>query len=146
MPTANIPVILQKIAKWDGIDLENIPQKSTVELMTRELGAIAELQAAETIMANNTVTVGFDALTQEGTYVNEIHFTTEKDCVSAAVDELAGGTSEDYCNHICQTEFSIFKCDIHAGLYHSNIELFILITVMQTLLLFTFASLQDYFF
>ena len=70
VPTANIPVILQKIAKRDGIDLENIPQRSTVELMARELGAIAELQAAETILANNNVTVGFNATTQEGTHVN----------------------------------------------------------------------------
>ncbi|KAK6168188.1 hypothetical protein SNE40_022065 [Patella caerulea] len=71
--------------------------------MARELGAISELQAAETILANNDVTVGFDATTQEGTHINEIHFTTAKDCVSSAVDELPGGTAEDYSNHICQS-------------------------------------------
>ena len=27
--------------------------------------------------------------------------------MSAAVDELAGGTSEDYCNYICQTVDSL---------------------------------------
>ncbi|XP_029113602.1 uncharacterized protein LOC114912179 [Scleropages formosus] len=101
--TANIPVVLQSIAKHDGIELKTVPQRSTVELMVQELGVISQLQTAEMILANNNVTLGFDATTQEGTHVNEIHFSTEHDSMSAAVDELAGGTAEDYCNHICQT-------------------------------------------
>ncbi|KAK6186856.1 hypothetical protein SNE40_006122 [Patella caerulea] len=76
--------------------------------MARELGVIAELQAAETLHDNKNVTIGFDATTQEGTHVNSIHFTTEKECVAGAVDELAGGTAEDYANHVwrhqCQLE------------------------------------------
>ncbi|KAG1662454.1 Protein ARV1 [Nymphon striatum] len=71
--------------------------------MARELGAISELQAAETIIDNKNSTLGFDATTQEGTHVNSIHITTPTNCVACAVDELAGGTADDYYRHICDT-------------------------------------------
>ena len=73
--------------------LEAIPHRSTVESMARELALIAHKNS----------TLGFDATTQEGVHVNEIHFTTEKDCYSAAIDELPGGTAEDYSMHIFDT-------------------------------------------
>ena len=72
-------------------------------MMSCELGSISVLQAAETLLENDNVTIGFDATTQEGTHMNEVHFTTATSCVSASVDELPGGTGEDYANHICQT-------------------------------------------
>ena len=75
--------------------------------MARELGAIAELQTADSILHNRNVTLGFDATTQEGIHVNSIHFTTKTDCVDGAVDELPGGTGEDYANHITQTVDSL---------------------------------------
>ena len=75
--------------------------------MARELGSIAELQTADSILHNRNVTLGFDATTQEGIHVNSIHFTTKTDCVDAAVDELPGGTGEDYANHITQTVDSL---------------------------------------
>ncbi len=56
IPTENIP-------KFTKQSLIHIPQRSTVELMARELGAIAELQTAETILGNVNTTIGFDATT-----------------------------------------------------------------------------------
>jgi len=35
--------------------------------------------------------------------VNSIHFTTKTNCVAAAVNELPGGTTADYANHVIQT-------------------------------------------
>ncbi|XP_041459631.1 uncharacterized protein LOC121411152 [Lytechinus variegatus] len=102
-PTANIPILLEKFHKRNGLDLESVPQRSTVELMARELGAIAELQTAEMIMDTNNLTMGFDATTQEETHINSIHFTSKDKCLAAAVDVLAGGTAEDYATHICST-------------------------------------------
>ena len=68
-------------------------------MIARELGAISELQTAETIIENDNVTRGFDATTQEGVHINSIHFTTEKVCCAASVDELPGGMTTDYSNH-----------------------------------------------
>ena len=66
------------------------PQRSSVELMVRELGAIAELQTAEMIMSTKNLTLGFDATTQEEMHINSIHFTSKTECLAAAVDELPG--------------------------------------------------------
>ena len=100
VPTANIPVLFRQLEKRSGNELQSVPQRSTVELMAREPGAVAELQAAETLLETKDATIGFDATTQEGTHINSIHFTTSKECVAAAIDELPGGTADDYAGHI----------------------------------------------
>ena len=102
-PTASIPIIMKQFNKREGRKDSQNPSRSSVEMMARELGAVAELHTAEMILSNKDSTVGFDATTQEGTHINEVHFTTKSECTSAAVDELAGGTVNDYANHICET-------------------------------------------
>ena len=55
-------------------------------------------------MENPDTTIGFDATTQEGVHINGIHVTfkmVSPSCLVIAVDQLAGGTAEDYENHIC---------------------------------------------
>lgn len=81
--------------------------------MARELGSIATLQAAEIIHTTENVTMGFDATTQEGKHINCIHFTTKDSCICATVDELPGGTAEDYANHICQTVDELAKTYVY---------------------------------
>ena len=46
--------------------MEEVPHCTTVELMARELGAIAELQTAETAFEISNTTFGFDAITRGG--------------------------------------------------------------------------------
>ena len=45
--------------------------------MACELGSITDLQVAEWAI-NNHHTVGFDATTQEGVHINNIHLTSKK--------------------------------------------------------------------
>ena len=71
--------------------------------MTRELGSISDLQAAEAIMANKNTTLGFDATMQEGQHVNSSHVTPENSCYAVAVDEPPGGTAQDHSAHICDS-------------------------------------------
>ena len=47
--------------------------------------------------------MGFDATTQEGVHVNAIHTTTNRECLVVALDQLAGGTSQDYSAHIIKS-------------------------------------------
>ena len=101
VPTCNIPFLLQKIAQYLGVKFLHIPQRKTVEQMARELGSISELQAAEWAFNNNNLTLGFDATTQEGVHINSIHLTSKNKCQVIALDQLPGGTSDDYQNHIC---------------------------------------------
>lgn len=112
-PTANIPRLIQKMSARCGVTLNDVPSRTTVEAMARELGVIAELQTGEMLMENPHSTIGFDATTQEGAHVNEIHFSTKTNCLSAAVDELAGGTAQDYHDHICDTVDRLATVYVH---------------------------------
>ena len=103
VPTKNIPIVISKVAANLGTPAESLPNRSTVEVMARELGVISEIQTAEAILMNKHVTLGFDATTQEGVHINSIHVTTVSSCYVTAVDELPGGTAVDYSHHICQS-------------------------------------------
>ncbi|ROI73357.1 hypothetical protein DPX16_23885 [Anabarilius grahami] len=103
VPTANIHNLITKFGLRFSISLSDVPKRATVEAMTRELGAISDLQTAEALLANTHSTLGFDATTQEGIHLNSIHFTTKENCYVVAVDELPGGSAEDYQIHICDS-------------------------------------------
>lgn len=103
VPTNNIPKLLEKFFNRLGTPLDEVPHRTTVEMMIRELGVISELQTAEIIHANSNLTIGFDATTQEGVHINSIHVTTTSNCYVIAVDQLPGGTAQDYHQHICDS-------------------------------------------
>ena len=46
---------------------------------------ITDLQAAEALISNNHLTLGFDATAQEGVHLNSIHVTTESHCYEALI-------------------------------------------------------------
>ncbi|XP_047126932.1 uncharacterized protein LOC124808016 [Hydra vulgaris] len=100
VPTGNIPILLKKIAQYFGVGLLHIPQCITVEQMARELGCISDMQAAEWAISNTNLTLGFDATTQEGVHINSVHLTSKSKCQVIALDQLPGGTSDDYEKHI----------------------------------------------
>nr|XP_055059726.1 uncharacterized protein LOC129443265 [Misgurnus anguillicaudatus]XP_055059727.1 uncharacterized protein LOC129443265 [Misgurnus anguillicaudatus]XP_055059728.1 uncharacterized protein LOC129443265 [Misgurnus anguillicaudatus]XP_055059729.1 uncharacterized protein LOC129443265 [Misgurnus anguillicaudatus]XP_055059730.1 uncharacterized protein LOC129443265 [Misgurnus anguillicaudatus]XP_055059731.1 uncharacterized protein LOC129443265 [Misgurnus anguillicaudatus]XP_055059732.1 uncharacterize len=103
VPTANIQNLITKFGLRFSICLSDVPKRATVEAMTREMGALSDLQTAEALLANTHTTLGFDATTQEGIHLNSIHFTTKENCYVVAVDELPGGSAEDYQIHICDS-------------------------------------------
>ena len=53
------------------------------------------------LMMNSNLTLGFDATTQEGVHINSVHITSKDDCYVISIDQLPGGTAEDYQHHIC---------------------------------------------
>lgn len=113
VPTISVPEVLGSFAKRIGINLTDIPHRTTVEAMARELGIIADLQTAEKVLANQNCTLGLEATTQEGHHVNSIHVTTETSCLAMAVDELPGGTGEDYHTHTCESIENLAKLQCH---------------------------------
>jgi hypothetical protein len=98
-----------------GKKVDSIPQRTSVEYMARQLGVIAELQTAEALMSDENFTLGFDATTQEGVHMNAIYFTSSSRTYAAAVDELPGGTADDYLGHIIGTIDSLCRtyCSFH---------------------------------
>ena len=71
--------------------------------MSREIGVIALLQVAETIINADVVTLAFDATTIKGSHINQIHFATKPQILTASITELPGGKAEDYVKHITDT-------------------------------------------
>ncbi len=100
VPATNIPHLIKAFGRRMGFDIETVPTRSTDEMMVREMGAISDYEVGEFLTNNDSLTLGFDATTQEGIHVNEIHVTSQKHCLVISLDRLAGGTAEDYALHI----------------------------------------------
>ena len=96
VPTRSVPTLLSKFAQRSGLKMDSVPHRTTVEMMARQLGVVADLQAAELLMAKKNVTLGFDSTTQEGVHINSVHITTRDGCNMIAIAQLA----EDYAHHV----------------------------------------------
>ena len=107
VPTSQVSSLISKISRRMGLTVGDMPDRSTIEAMARELGVLSDLQVADMLMTNSDCTAAFDATTQDGRHVNEIHFTNSEISLVAAVDELPGGTALDYKNHLCDTVINI---------------------------------------
>ena len=103
VPTSNIPNLMLQFSKRIGQPIKFVPHRSTVEMIDRELRAISDLQTAEMLVDTKNVTIGFNATTREGQHANSIHLTSEEKKMRAGLEELPGGTKEDYAEHIFQT-------------------------------------------
>eukprot|EP00794_Sanderia_malayensis_P017193 gene17193-18925_t len=100
VPTANIPVLIERFSLRLGCEVKEVPHTTTVEQIARELGVYAQLQTSSEILKSRNCTLAFDAATQEGVHINAALITTEKSAFVVAIDQLPGGTAEDYANHI----------------------------------------------
>ncbi len=98
--TRNIPPLINKFAERSGLHLDSVPHRSTVEMMTMELGVISDFQVAEVLMEKDDLILGFDAMTQKRVHVNGVHVTSEHACHVVSIDQLLVGLAEDYELHI----------------------------------------------
>ena len=99
-PSTGIPDIIKRCVKLFNINVNNIPHRSTIENMSLELGILADYITAEFMIQNKNLTLGFDATTQEGVHVNAVNINSKDKGYLVSVEELAGGTADDYTDHI----------------------------------------------
>ena len=52
------------------------------------------------LLKKPTCTLAFDATTLRGTHVNEIHFASDDQMLTASIYELPGGCGADYADHV----------------------------------------------
>ncbi|KAH9514424.1 hypothetical protein Btru_025213 [Bulinus truncatus] len=86
-----------------NVTIESLPNASTIAQMSREMGAIADLQLVDTLIVADCATLAFDATSLKGSHINQIHFGTKNNILTASIAELPGGKAEDYVQHILQT-------------------------------------------
>ena len=120
VPNTSIPKLLQQFAKRTGLHLDSVPTRNSVEMMARELGVISDFEVAEVLLENQNFTLGFDATTQEVVHVNGIHVTSADKCYVIAIDALAGGTAEDYENHITTSIHRV--AEVYATFHDTDFE------------------------
>jgi len=120
VPTKNIPVLIRSFAMRFGVKISDVPHRNTVEQMARELGVITDLQTAEVAMTTENLTLGFDSTTQEGVQINSIHLTTKTKCFVVAIDQLPGGTAEDYAEHVTSSIDELAK--VYSSFYFCDYQ------------------------
>ena len=100
-----------------GIDLPpcEVPSRKSSERMQLELGVVSDLKAGHFLYSTDGLTLGFDSTTQKGVHVNTINVHKGKSQFILAMDELPGGLSDDYGNHIITT--IKYLADIYSS-YH----------------------------
>jgi hypothetical protein len=103
VPTENVPTLMTKWSSRQGTTLSNVPHRSTVERMVRELGFLSEFVCADVLLSSPNSTLAFDATTQDGRHYNAIIITTPQQTLLVSLEELAGGTALDYATHILET-------------------------------------------
>ena len=101
--TSRIPRLLTLVYKTLKIDIRAVPTKTTVERMALELGVLSDHISSEVLYATENCTLAFDASTQGGVHFNVLYLSTPTPTYTLAVDELPGGTAEDYSEHIITT-------------------------------------------
>ena len=117
-----MPNIIETFSKRLGVPHDRIPSRGSVENMVLEMGVISDLLTAETLYDGEDITLGFDATTQEGVHVNSIHVTLKvaPGCLVVALDQLPGGTAQDYHNHVVSSidHLADVYQSFHGGQFH----------------------------
>ena len=111
-----------------------VPHRSAVELMSIELGLVSDLQTAEIAMVTEHLTIGFDATTQEGVHIYSTHFTTKTNCKVMSIEQIAGGTADDYMQHDCGSVDHLARVysDFH-GVHYDECRRTIINNILNTL-------------
>ena len=84
--TNKIPSLVNKMARTFNSPMDNVPQKTCVEMMQHELGKIYNPYCSESLFNHKYTTLAFDSTTQEGVHVNVITMATEFDTCVVDID------------------------------------------------------------
>ncbi|XP_047131801.2 uncharacterized protein LOC124810793 [Hydra vulgaris] len=109
-------VIQLCISLLTNYSITDIPTPSTISQIGCELGILATLQVAETILHSEDFTLAFDATSLNGVHFNEIHIATVETILTVSVAEVPGGRADDYVQHILEsfndvaTTYATFNC------------------------------------
>ncbi|ELU15948.1 hypothetical protein CAPTEDRAFT_190637, partial [Capitella teleta] len=109
MPTSQVNSHISNVSSFFNLNSFDVPSRSTIERMGVELGTFSDIQAGDFLYNETNLTLGFDATTQEGVHVNSIHVTSPDVCIVLSLEQLPGGTAEDYSWHIISTLQHIAK-------------------------------------
>ena len=104
--TSICPVIEAVLDQMAGLKITALPEPCTVSYLAYELGVLSDLQVGEIMYNGKDITLSWDSTTINGEHINEIHIslsTVPPTSYVLSLRSIAGGTTEDYVSHICDT-------------------------------------------
>ena len=104
-PVAQVGSLLKTVAtELSGKQIQNAPSKSTVARMAHELSVLSSIQTVECLLKSNVSTISWDATSEAGHHINEIHIRLDDGTShTISIERLAGGKAQDYSNHIIRS-------------------------------------------
>ena len=124
MPITNIcPAIEEVLRELAGVMVTSLLDPSTVTCCAYQLGVLSQLQAGEIMYNCRDITLSWDSTTVKGDHINEIHIsvaTSPPKSYFLSLKTIAGGTTDDYTSHICDSihnicYFSQFRLYMHTN-------------------------------
>ena len=88
----------------------SLPDPSTVTCCAYELGVLSDLQVGEIMYNCKDITLSWDSTTVNGDHINEINIsvaTSPPKSYVLSLKTIAGGTTDDYTSHICESIHNI---------------------------------------
>ena len=108
VPITNIsPVIEGVLRELAGVMVTRLPNPSTVTCCA---GVLSDLQVGEIMYNCKNITLSWDLTTVNGNHINEIHIsvaTSPPKSYVLSLKTIAGGTTDDYMSHICESIHNI---------------------------------------
>ena len=104
-PVAQVGSLLKTVAtELSGKQIQNAPSKSTIAQMAHELSVLSSIQTIECLLKSNVSTISWDATSESGHHINEIHIRLDDGTShTISIKTLAGGKAQDYSNHIIRS-------------------------------------------
>ena len=93
-----------------GLKITALPEPCTVSYLANELRVLSGLQVGEIMYNGKDITLSWDSTTVNGENINQIHIsvsTVPPKSYVLSLRSIAGGTTEDYVSHICDSISSI---------------------------------------
>ena len=109
--TETSSVIAEVVEEMTGLQLESEANATTVAQFAYEVGILNDIQVCEAIMANENLTIAWDATSPPSAeHINEVHLMFPGDPpwgLELQVNSLAGGKTEGYVSHITEALYDV---------------------------------------
>ena len=103
VPVESIPESLRFTLSIFNIESIRLPSASTVSRCAWELGVLCDLQAAEFVVAADSLTSCWDATSTIGDHINHVYVSSPQSSMALSTDILPGGTADDYVEHLVRS-------------------------------------------
>ena len=94
-----VGVIENVIKEMTGTTINFLQDKTTVSQMAYELGVLSDIQTGDILTSTDNITIAWDATSIDGSHINEVHICVPGSLYVLELNQLPGGTTEDYYTH-----------------------------------------------